>query len=256
WTSWYLSQSAVPLGGQTLIRGADAWRDCAMAELWLTNRTTATTPAKPLGYCAMNSPRPKLDGKLDDECWQAARPMKLATTAGDLDLQAKKDEAGKLTPEYASQAWFACDREYLYIAVRCAHPIGKRVAPLEKRSRDMDLRAHDRVSILLDLDRDYQTCFQLQIDQRGCLAEDCWGDTKWNPQWFVGVDSDETSWTAEAAIPLKELTGEAITPGKVWAVNVVRIVPGNGVQAWSIPADAKPRPEGSGLLQFLDSPKK
>src|SRR5258708_16827283 len=108
----------------------------------------------------------------------------------------------------------------------------------------MDLHAFDRVSILLDLDRDYQTYFHLQIDQRGCLAEDCWGDPKWDPKWFVAIDSDETGWTAEAAIPMAELTGDIPQPGNVWAANVTRIVPGHGVQAWSTPADWKPRPEG------------
>ena len=38
--------------------------------------------------------------------------------------------------------------------------------------------------------------------------------------------------------------------GRTWAVNVSRVVPGLGVQAWSGPADGEPRPEGMGLLQF------
>ena len=110
-------------------------------------------------------------------------------------------------------------------------------------------------SILLDLDRDYQTYFHLQIDQRGAVAEDCWGDRTWNPTWFVACKSGPDGWTAEAAIPLKELTGDAPTIGKAWAVNVVRILPGRGVQAWSLPADVRPRPEGMGLLLFLGDAK-
>ena len=47
-----------------------------------------------------------------------------------------------------------------------------------------------------------------------------------------------------------ELTGDRPAHGKTWAVNVSRVVPGLGVQAWSGPADADPRPEGMGLLQF------
>ena len=92
----------------------------------------------------------------------------------------------------------------------------------------MDMRAFDRVSILIDLDRDYQTYYQLQMDQRGAVAEDCWGDRSWNPKWFVAVNAEETGWTAEIAIPLSELTGDTVAPGKLWAVNVVRTVPGQG----------------------------
>jgi photosystem II stability/assembly factor-like uncharacterized protein len=256
WFSRYLSETAAPLGGQTVVRGADPWRDCAMSELWLINKTVGTSSPKPIAYCPKSDAKPHLDGKLDDRCWEGVQPMVLATTSGELEQFIGKDDQGKPAAEYTTKAWFTYDNEYLYIAVRCTHPAGKRVPPVEKRSRDMDLRAFDRVSILLDLDRDYQTYFHLQIDQRGCLAEDCWGDASWNPQWFVAIDSDESSWTAEAAIPLKELTGDIPIPGKVWAANVTRIVPGKGVQAWSTPADAKPRPEGMGLLQFIQAPKR
>ncbi len=251
WLTRYLSESATPLGGQTVVRGTDPWRDCAMAELWLNNRTIGSSPAKPIAYAPRGETRPKLDGKLDDACWEGVQPMILTTTSGDLELATTKDEKGKSASEYTTKIWFTCDGGHLYIAVQCTHPTGKRVPPVEKRDRDMDLRRFDRVSILLDVDRDYQTYYHLQIDQRGCLAEDCWGDPSWNPTWYVAVHSDETNWTAEAAIPWHELTGNPPTAGNTWAANVTRIVPGHGVQAWSTPADARPRPEGMGLLQFI-----
>ena len=47
-----------------------------------------------------------------------------------------------------------------------------------------------------------------------------------------------------------ELTGQGLTPGKAWACNVVRTLPGQGVQAWSLPAGVEPRPEGLGILLF------
>jgi hypothetical protein len=37
---------------------------------------------------------------------------------------------------------------------------------------------------------------------------------------------------------------------ELWACNVVRVLPGRGVQAFSVPADVQPRPEGMGLLMF------
>ena len=76
--------------------------------------------------------------------------------------------------------------------------------PRCKRARDADLSRFDRVSLLLDLDRDYQTYFHLQIDQRGAVAEDCWGDRTWDPRWFVACKPGPDGWTAEAAIPLLE----------------------------------------------------
>lgn len=256
WFSQYLSETAPPLGGQTVVRGADPWRDCAMGELWLMSRPVGATPAKPIAFCTKCERKPTLDGKLDDDCWNGVQPLAISTATGDLEQSLHKNDQGQLTSEYTAKAWITCDNEYLYIAVQCAHPPGKRVSPVEKRDTDMDLRPYDRVSILLDLDRDFQTCFHLQIDQRGCVSDDCWGDKSWNPKWYVAIDSTETCWTAEAAIPFHELTASPPAPGTTWAVNVTRIVPGRGIQAWSTPADAKPRPEGMGLLQFLARPKR
>jgi hypothetical protein len=67
------------------------------------------------------------------------------------------------------------------------------------------------------------------------------------------VHSEPTCWVIEAAIPLVALTSDGITSGKAWACNVVRVVPGRGVQAWSLPAEVPEetlRPEGMGLLIF------
>jgi hypothetical protein len=214
------------------------WRDAAAAELWLTNRSGP--PPKPVAPCRQTPTRPLLDGKLDDECWQGLKPLPF------------RNAVGETAQEYPTQAWLAYDEEYLYLALRCRHPEDRYVPPVEVRPHDADLRPYDRVSLLLDLDRDYTTYFHLQVDQRGCVCEDCWGDRTWNPRWFVAVHSDRTSWQIEAAIPLAELTGDGIKPGQAWACNVVRVLPGRGVQAWSVPADVQPRPEGMGLLVFTN----
>jgi photosystem II stability/assembly factor-like uncharacterized protein len=237
WYRHFLAQPRGPAGKP----GDDPWRDAAAAELWLSERTGP--PPKPVATCRQTATRPFLDGNLDDACWADAQPLVLRDAAGDT-------AAGN-----ATRAWLAYDAEYLYVAVQCQHPAGQAAPPVAKRTRDADLSRFDRVGILLDLDRDYQTCFHLQIDQRGAVAEDCWGDRTWNPRWFVASKSGPDGWTAEAAIPLRELTGDAPTVGKAWACNVVRVLPGRGVQAWSLPADVRPRPEGQGLLLFTGDPK-
>jgi len=272
WLLRYITETTVPLGSPTAARGADPWRECVMLESWLLNRGGQAMPPKPVGACRRTNQRPYLDGKLDDACWQDAIPMPLATTAGELGSEfgckdaierMVKERPGKPDPNAVaeaqaagSRAAFSIDDEHLYVAVVCKHPAGMKKEKAEGRTHDMDLRAFDRVSLMIDLDRDYQTYYQLQIDQRGALAADCWGDKTWNPKWFVAVHADESGWTAEVAIPLKELTGEVVVPGKLWAVNVVRTVPGKGIQAWSGPAGVTPRPEGMGVLTFVGDRKK
>ena len=119
--------------------------------------------------------------------------------------------------DYKTEARMAYDHEFLYLAVRCTHPADRREPPAKPRTHDADLRGHDRVSLLLDLDRDYATCFHFEVDQRGCIADDCWGDKTWDPRWFVAVHKDDTEWMVEAAIPLAALTGDGVTPGRAWA---------------------------------------
>jgi hypothetical protein len=85
------------------------------------------------------------------------------------------------------------------------------------------------------------------------VAEDCWGDRTWDPRWFVAIHREPGAWTLEAAIPRTALTADLITAGKAWAANVVRVLPGKGVQSLSQPAEAPEealRPEGLGLLLF------
>jgi photosystem II stability/assembly factor-like uncharacterized protein/tetratricopeptide (TPR) repeat protein len=212
------------------------WRDAAQAELWLLARSGA--PPKPVAACKHTDTRPMLDGKFDDACWNGNAPLKL------------KDAVGETMKEYATEARFSYDKDFLYVALDCRHPADKYVAPVKPRTRDANVSPFDHVSILLDLDRDYQTAFRLEVDQRGCVREDCWGDVSWNPRWFVAVQSDNDGWQAEIAIPIVELTGDTPTAGKAWACNVVRTLPGRGVQAWSLPADVTPRLEGMGLLMF------
>lgn len=218
--------------------GSDPWRDCVSAELWLGNPQAPGIRPKPLALATPTTVRPFLDGKFDDACWKTPGGMPLT------------DAAGTTAKSHPTEVRFAYDDRFLYVAARCGHPGGKQVAKAQKRRYDDDLRGHDRLDILLDLDRDYQTFYRLQIDHRGCVAEDCWGDRTWNPRWFVAVEPTSTGWTAEIAIPLTELTGKNPTAGTTWAANVVRILPGEGVQSWSGPAGDIPRPEGMGLLQF------
>jgi photosystem II stability/assembly factor-like uncharacterized protein len=220
------------------------WKSAAQTELWLLNRTGE--PPRPLITSRSTESRPILDGNLDEACWEAAKPVKL------------KNAVGEPAAKYPTEVRITHDREHLYVAIRCEQPAGKSVPPLRPRLHDQDMSGFDRVSIALDLERDYGTAFHFQVDQRGCLVEDCWGDRTWNPRWFVAQHHDETSWTTEMAIPLDGLTAQGITAGTVWGCNVIRVTPGVGIQALSLPAEAPEealRVEGQGLLFFQDAPK-
>lgn len=217
---------------------AGLWATAIATELWLANRSLADQAPRPHAYSRIAEARPNLDGKLDDACWAQAKPFAL------------QQGTARLTQEYATSARIMHDAEFLYLAVECRHPETTPEAKASKRRRDDDLAGRDRVDFTLDLDRDYQSYFRFQIDHRGCVAEDCSGDRTWNPRWFVAVEPTPTGWTAEIAIPLPEVYGSVPRHGYVWAMNLTRVLPGKGVLSWSGPADADPRPEGAGILEF------
>ncbi|NQT14978.1 MAG: hypothetical protein HQ582_19640 [Planctomycetes bacterium] len=216
----------------------DSWWACAQAEQWLADRKGV--PPKPVLGCSAAPSKPRLDGRLDDAIWERAKPARLQSP--------QRDDA-----EWPASVKLAYDREFLYVAIEARQAPGAKYSSGQgPRPRDPDLVDHDRVDLLVDLDRDYTTYYRLTIDHRGWPAEECWGDGSWDPTWFVAADVDAEAgvWTAEAAIPLGQLTGKHPVSGGAWAIGIQRTVPGVGFQSWNTPAAAAVVPEGFGYLVF------
>jgi hypothetical protein len=222
---------------QSRSRGRDAWRASAMGEQWLSE--PKGLPPKPMLKCVAARGKPRLDGRLNEAFWERAKPAELKSPRGD-------------DADWPGSVMMAYDEEFLYLAVDCRRAPGAKYPAGEgPRPRDADLSAQDRVEIYLDLDRDYTTYFRFTVDHRGWTGEGCWGDSTWNPTWFVAAGpADDNRWTVEAAIPLEQLTGQYPTSRAAWALGIQRIVPGVGFQSWNRPAATAVRPEGFGYLLF------
>jgi len=223
-------------------RAGDPWCDAARVEATL-QEAPREEPRKPWAPCVAATAPPHLDGKLGDPCWQAA-----AVGLG--------DPAAKTAPLTGpAEVRWAYDDEYLYVGVMCAKArhvdYSRDDAP---RTADGADDQRDRVRLVLDVDRDYATWYELTIDSRGWPASRCWGDATWNPEWFLAAGDDAVSWTAEAAIPWSELAARAPQAGDVWACHLERRVPGVGTQAWPEALLREPTPAQFGLLRFEAGP--
>jgi hypothetical protein len=217
-------------------RPHDVWWACAAGEEWL--KEPKGTPPKSICRAVACSSKPRLDGKLNDAVWQQAEAVELHSSGHD-------------DGDWPAVALLAHDNEFLYLAINCRRAASTQPPPASgPRPRDPDLSASDRVEIYLDVDRDWVTAYRLVVDQRGWVAEDCWGDPTWNPSWFIAADQQGGSWTVEAAIPLSELSGVTPKAKDAWAFGLQRIVPGVGFQSWTMPAAVKACPEGFGYLIF------
>ena len=121
---------------------------------------------------------------------------------------------------------------------------------LPRRDRDADLSKTDRVTLRLDIDRDFTTAFELSVNSRGWTHDACWGDPNWNPAWYAAAAGDDTSWTIEAAIPLAELADKPPAARGVWAASARRTIPRVGYQTWSGAPTSDDSPAQFGMLIF------
>lgn len=213
------------------------WQQCAAAEAWL-REPDEQPPAKPIVACRVATERPHLDGRLDEPIWQSSSPVRLRNA----------DPRAKLG---AVELRLAYDSEYLYVSAQCAKVAGIEYATDDRpRPYDGDVQDHDHLRILLDLDRDYSTWFELAVDYRGWTADRCWGDASWNPRWYVAPAQDAQSWSFEAAIPWSQLTAAPPRERHVWAAAVERVAPPVGMQSWTGVLSERPSPEDFGLMIF------
>jgi len=217
----------------------DAWNAAAAAELWINGPLSESPRATVV--CRRAAERPTLDGLLSDACWQGAQELRLTSSA----------EPADNTAAYAF-AMLAYDDEYLYFAWTIPKsPDAPNVSTsMSGRTHDADLTGHDRVTLFLDIDRDYETCYAIHVDQRGYVAEQCWNDASWNPQMFIHADANDQRWRIEAAIPFRELAPAAPAAGVVWGAGIVRTLPAVGWESWTHPAGSDATPQSFGLLRF------
>jgi photosystem II stability/assembly factor-like uncharacterized protein len=212
------------------------WGTNAAAEQWLLR--PSGEPPKKICSVVTALQKPKLDGRLDDPVWNVAKAVSLKS--------GENNDAN-----IPAAAVLAFDEQFLYIALSCRKAPGlPYTVDAEPRSPDSDLSRRDHVVVLLDIDRDYGSYWRLAVDHCGRPADDCCGDTTWNPEWFVAASGDVQYWTVEAAIPLTQLTAKKPEVRDVWAIGIQRVIPQIGLQSFTTPAAIVPRPEGFGLMVF------
>lgn len=229
----------------------DPWRRCAETEQWLS-KPSELPPSKVLGHCRIATNRPHLDGKLDELFWQTADMLLLRGRESLAATERSKPNAFSEVREFRHPTvCLAHDAEFLYLAIRCPKDERGDYQPDDRpRPRDADLAEHDRVALRLDVDRDFTTWFELIVDHRGWTHDSCWGDSHWDPAWYVAAADDPAAWTVEAAIPLADLVAEPPQTKDVWAISVRRTVPGAGHQSWADNATDADSPDQFGFLIF------
>jgi len=144
------------------------------------------------------TPKPVIDGKLDDECW------KQGNWAGDYH-QFIPNEGAK--PTYPTEMNLQYDDKNIYIAFRAFDPEPGKV---HRYAGLRDEIVGDMVGVNFDSYRDYRTGFEFTITAWGqkvdlVLFNPSDWDFNWNAVWKGKVGLEDSAWVAEMEIPLNQL---------------------------------------------------
>ena len=215
----------------------------------------ASSPVLPLFNLPRHNERPFLDGALTDHIWEDAQEIPLSPcsqNAAEADTEEFIKQSKRNESSVSSLTMLAWDEEFLYVAARMDRALQSAAAvqPATHRSHDARHDSLDRLELEIDTDRDFTTSFVLTVDESGRTSDRCWLLDKWNPDWFVAVDSDDAAWRFEAAIPLSELSSQPAKPGDLWSIRLRRITPGvlqHELQSGTNAVSAK----GTALVRFI-----
>ena len=163
---------------------------------------------------------PFLDGKANEAFWQTATTIEL------------RDPWAAPT-RIKTQIKLAHDEKYLYVFSNA--PSTATHHEVKERKSDSIKPESDQIQLRIDLDRDYASWFDMRWSASGELLDAVNDMAQWNSKWHIAMNYDASSWSAEIAIPLEQLIvgGDAAVQKwteRVWALNVVRSVPGASTQ--------------------------
>lgn len=154
---------------------------------------------QPVYYATrLATPKPVIDGKLDDECW------KHGNWAGDYH-QFIPNEGAK--PTYPTEHNIQYDDKYLYIAFRAYDPEPDKI---HRYAGVRDEIVGDMVGVNFDSYRDYRTGFEFTITAWGqkvdlVLFNPINWDFNWNAVWKGKVGMEDSAWVAEIEVPFSQL---------------------------------------------------
>ena len=164
---------------------------------------------------------PVIDGDLTDPIWQYAD---IATNF----FRAK--EGITHSAELNTEVRVLYDENTLYIGVRCEEPDMKSLRETKTR-RDSFVWQNDCIEVMLDTYHDRRNCYIFAVNTLGTQADERVGnesvfDMSWDAKWDAKVKKHSDNWTAEFAIPFREVRFNR--RNTTWGINFWRVRPING----------------------------
>ena len=154
----------------------------------------------------ITTPPPRVDGLIDDECWQNLKPV------GDF-FQFDPVNGAKASEE--TLVWAAFDQDTLYFAFLMKDSQPEKIwAELTPRNQ---YENNDSISLILDAYNDKRTSITFALNPEGVQKNSV------ETIWRSGAARRQDGWSAEMAIPFKSLRFSA-QKLDVWGVNFERYI--------------------------------
>ena len=171
----------------------------------------AVSRAEPAVACSLLKTAPALDGRLSDPAWAEVAPVTLVGVAGETNVQPR------------THFRLFTDGDWLYLAVEASDPAAGAL-PRKKGARDA-VDWNETIEIFFAPDLERPLYYHFAVDAAGTLYDNIGqsGATDNNFGWNCVTRVDGGSWTAEMALPLRELGRPAgLAKGDCVALNVCR----------------------------------
>ena len=192
-----------------------------------------------------------LDGKLDEEAWSRAQPIKLE----------KVLKSGEVVQQLSTVVRTLWSDEYLYISYVAPYTELTTFDPPIFQGKRVGLWDADVVEVFINVNPDralneyteYQvapTGEKLDLSLRLPERDFCWNS---GFEAAVHLDTDKKIWTTELRIPLSALGKVKPAAGMRWRINYYRHAISDKVfLAWNpTQTDSAHTPERFGILEFI-----
>lgn len=166
-------------------------------------------------YATRTELKPKIDGKLDDECWEIIGKW----DSGFMQQQPHQAKA----PSQETEIKILYDDTYLYIGIICHDNEPNKMSPILGRRDEIH---GDIAGVALDSYHDKQTAFEFNVTAAGQkvdimhLGEYGW-DFNWNAVWDGKSSVGDSAWYAEMRVPFTQLRF-AKKDEHVWGMHIWR----------------------------------
>lgn len=188
---------------------------------------------------------PKIDGVLNDVCWQKIK-----------SLGANVDKNFGEKVQVKTEVKLAYDNKNFYVGISCEEPFMNKVKDSCK-THDGPVFEENDIELFFDPANSKQGYKQLIVNSIGTIMDlqvlKGKSDVSWSSDAVVATKQNKNSWTVELSIPLSRLKNKTPRLGEIWSFNVCRVrktIKHGQYTCWSATFGAFGKPERFGKLIF------